>query len=653
MISLKKWIKNLTSRAPNRKPEVPLRYAQSPGQASAASPPSTTPVQGSAEPVTPAMGQSEGSLDIAPPGEVLAGVNSNVTSQTDTPVEQLESSAESVAPPAPAEAESPELSATAEAQTKPQPVPEPEADTVATQATDEEPSTSEHPEHTTDVQPHDETQAVESNEQPEIVIIEIAHEAEQQSEAHPRIRVLAEAGPDADETTEMQAEPQRPRLLPGSLLSHSASLFRCKGEDRRPGDCDILMLQSVYVEINKHLSEDKSREYGGLLLGVEMQSADSDYNTIVITHSLRAHHTDGTIARLTFSHETWAEFGRHTDELKRLGAKLQRLGWYHSHPSHGVFLSNYDLNVCEDFTRQSQVALVVDPIQNHGGFFVHGRTYYRPHSPQGFWELQDLRPESIVTWRNVRRLSAPAEQEDHIVKQGNAAFANSSTEFEFPASFAEPQETSHAQVNEENDNWTAGGTGVGDVVHRRISYIPEDEDHHVIRVQNMHVRDRRDMPPWAMLLVAALVPTAVAVLALITLNDLSQKIQGIEESINTLKFDQSRIEKPREVARPLEVQPSPSPSESDQTANGDTSPAETATPEPRKADNNTIKRGSVAATATPRKGNQQQQQQQNKQSKEQKPQQSDQQPNNAQPAKAQATEAAPKTNPATPKATPN
>src|SRR5215469_11304112 len=47
-------------------------------------------------------------------------------------------------------------------------------------------------------------------------------------------------------------------------------------EDRRPGDCHILILQSAYQRVVDHLSHDTKREHGGLLLGYELHSPGAE-----------------------------------------------------------------------------------------------------------------------------------------------------------------------------------------------------------------------------------------------------------------------------------------------------------------------------------------------------------------------------------------
>ncbi|HZI18329.1 MAG TPA: Mov34/MPN/PAD-1 family protein [Pyrinomonadaceae bacterium] len=225
--------------------------------------------------------------------------------------------------------------------------------------------------------------------------------------AGPRVRVV---------TPRPAAEDVSPELPPASggdfatVFARAMTLHKCQGEERRPGDCEVAVLQSAYQRVVEHLSADTSREHGGLLLGYELR-AQGRPPTVVVTHSLPAKHTRGTPTSLTFTTETWEDFERQTDQLGDLG--LQRVGWYHSHPNLSVFLSGHDLDVCTNFPRPTHVALVVDPVKDNGGFFVRGagREGFRPHSPQGFIELHDRSEISVVTWRNMTplALSVPAE----------------------------------------------------------------------------------------------------------------------------------------------------------------------------------------------------------------------------------------------------
>ena len=83
--------------------------------------------------------------------------------------------------------------------------------------------------------------------------------------------------------------------------------------------------------------------------------------------SLEAKHYENTQASFTYTHDSWEEITRERD---RLHPDLDIVGWYHTHPDFGIFLSSHDLFIHRHFFAQPlQVAYVVDPIRQTRGFF--------------------------------------------------------------------------------------------------------------------------------------------------------------------------------------------------------------------------------------------------------------------------------------------
>jgi proteasome lid subunit RPN8/RPN11 len=87
----------------------------------------------------------------------------------------------------------------------------------------------------------------------------------------------------------------------------------------------------------------------------------------VITAAIPAEKASVGSANVTFTHEVWEEVlpiidRDHPDE--------SMVGWYHSHPGFGVFLSEYDLFIQQNFfSDPAMVALVIDPLKGEGGWF--------------------------------------------------------------------------------------------------------------------------------------------------------------------------------------------------------------------------------------------------------------------------------------------
>jgi proteasome lid subunit RPN8/RPN11 len=82
------------------------------------------------------------------------------------------------------------------------------------------------------------------------------------------------------------------------------------------------------------------------------------------------------------------------------------VGWYHTHPGLDIFLSEWDLMIHRNFFRQEwQVALVVDPHQDAGGFFVWaGEDILDPQQPHQLFKVADLEDENLEAPRTRIRI---------------------------------------------------------------------------------------------------------------------------------------------------------------------------------------------------------------------------------------------------------
>jgi len=106
------------------------------------------------------------------------------------------------------------------------------------------------------------------------------------------------------------------------------------------------------------------RELGGVLLGAVSRDGEP---VVQITAMIPARHTAAGSASVTFTHETWQDILAIKD---RAFAKLKIVGWFHTHPGFGIFLSRFDLHIHENFFNLDwQVAYVVDPLAHTEGFF--------------------------------------------------------------------------------------------------------------------------------------------------------------------------------------------------------------------------------------------------------------------------------------------
>jgi proteasome lid subunit RPN8/RPN11 len=227
-----------------------------------------------------------------------------------------------------------------------------------------------------------------------------------------RIKIFSAVQPPSHAPVPL-AELQAFASLSGRLPAFSKLTLHGSEQDKHARACAVVFLQSAYQKVVEHLAQDTTREHGGFLLGYE-SLLDPGVPAVVVTDAIAGRHTEGTPVRLTFTNDTWRDF---EDEVMRRYPDNervpQRLGWYHSHPNISIFLSHYDLDVCKTFEkRRYPVALVVDPVQNRGGFFIGEAKGYHAHSPQDFYEAHDHAEESVVTWCNLRRPDAGRTQSD-------------------------------------------------------------------------------------------------------------------------------------------------------------------------------------------------------------------------------------------------
>ena len=130
-------------------------------------------------------------------------------------------------------------------------------------------------------------------------------------------------------------------------------------------DKNIYIHQKVYNEIHKFAQNKTENEHGGILVGRVLNEMGKE-NTI-IEGFIEAKYNNATPTTLTFTHDTWEHF--HSEMERRFKGK-KIVGWIHTHPNFGIFLSENDKFIQTNFfTDKNQVAYVVDPIQKEEGFF--------------------------------------------------------------------------------------------------------------------------------------------------------------------------------------------------------------------------------------------------------------------------------------------
>jgi proteasome lid subunit RPN8/RPN11 len=131
-------------------------------------------------------------------------------------------------------------------------------------------------------------------------------------------------------------------------------------------DLPIFVDLDVLADMEEHALSDTSVELGGVLLG-GTYTDNNGRPFIVVTDSLRARHYESTKGSFTFTHDTWSAITREREEFPE---DLAMVGWYHTHPDWGVFLSGMDMFICDNFFNKAlDLAYVIDPCRGDRGMF--------------------------------------------------------------------------------------------------------------------------------------------------------------------------------------------------------------------------------------------------------------------------------------------
>ncbi len=161
---------------------------------------------------------------------------------------------------------------------------------------------------------------------------------------------------------------------------------------------NIYISQPVYKEIHKFTQNKTTNESGGMLIGNVIEEFGK--TNIIVNGFIEAKFCEATPTTLKFTHETW-EFVHKEMDKKFPGQKI--VGWIHTHPNFGIFLSEYDKFIQENFFKEDyQIAYVVDPIQDIEGFYfwINGKI----ERCKGFYKFDKMgaKIESDVESKNDR-----------------------------------------------------------------------------------------------------------------------------------------------------------------------------------------------------------------------------------------------------------
>ena len=189
------------------------------------------------------------------------------------------------------------------------------------------------------------------------------------------------------------------RLIPDSFQPANpiARVHAWKALSGEASTMNLLTHHSVYAAIMEQAEAALPNETGGFLLGQAAFDPESGswYNWIDEVVPIKP--AEANPVHFSFS---W----RDVDQVRahREREKKSLIGWYHTHPGLGIFLSDTDLQKTHQqlFNEVFQVALVYDPVSGCAGYF--------------FREASGLLDAGIANWREFQLIKLRMDSEPDV-----------------------------------------------------------------------------------------------------------------------------------------------------------------------------------------------------------------------------------------------
>jgi proteasome lid subunit RPN8/RPN11 len=172
----------------------------------------------------------------------------------------------------------------------------------------------------------------------------------------------------------------------------------------RAAGFQVVFAQDVIDDIREHGRASLQVEVCGVLVGNVYHDDNGPWCHVAA--NIRGNGAEGRNAHVTFTSDTWAHINTTMDSEY---ADARIVGWYHTHPGFGIFLSEMDLFIHRNFFGEPwQIAYVDDPKGGDRGAFVWeaGAPVRRTHliEPSDDSQVEDL--ATAARTRAARRLRA-------------------------------------------------------------------------------------------------------------------------------------------------------------------------------------------------------------------------------------------------------
>jgi len=175
-------------------------------------------------------------------------------------------------------------------------------------------------------------------------------------------------------------------------------------------ESNVLPIINIPVEVDIFIENfalsDTTREVGGVLVG-SLEYDKEKRSVIKIVGAIPAKHTEASLSSVKFTAQSW-EYINSVMENEYLDYKI--VGWFHTHPGFGIFLSSWDLFIQRHFFNLPwQIAYVVDPVNMRKGFFgwQNGEIIkicedvWEDRSETNISKTSDKHHKNTISWRRI------------------------------------------------------------------------------------------------------------------------------------------------------------------------------------------------------------------------------------------------------------
>jgi len=148
----------------------------------------------------------------------------------------------------------------------------------------------------------------------------------------------------------------------------------------QPEDLHIFLTERILREVVDWSNTDLDHELGGVFVGDLYSHRGMPY--LEVAGYIRAAHYRNTAASFRFTHDSFSAISR---EKEQRFNDRPVVGWHHTHPGYGIFLSGTDMFSHRSFFNLPWMfAMVVDPRAGTLGFFQWNKGQ-REVRPCGFF----------------------------------------------------------------------------------------------------------------------------------------------------------------------------------------------------------------------------------------------------------------------------